>query len=231
MAKKGGSPHYIRIRAPSSLAIAEKKEKKWLLSPSPGPHAKDKSVSLAVLLRDVLKVCSSISECKKVLGAKRVLVNGVAQKEPKFPVGLMDVVSFPSASKHYRMSIRAGKLQPAEISQEDAAKSVLKIVQKRTIGKGKVCVTFHNGRNMLADNDLKVGDTVVLSGGKISQVIKLKSGVRCLITSGKHAGEIAQFEELIERKGSMDAEAKLKGTQESFVTVAKYLFAVDNSFN
>ncbi|MBS3068878.1 hypothetical protein J4441_00755 [Candidatus Micrarchaeota archaeon] len=232
MAKKGGSPHYLRIRAPNSLAIKGKKENRWLLAPSPGPHPKGASITLGVLLRDVLKVVSDLRECKKVLRAKRVLVNSIARTEAKFPIGLMDVVSLPLEGKSYRMTIRARKLQPVEISAENAKKHFLKVVGKSTISGGKTCITFHNGRNMLADNDIKVGDTAVLDdGAKMSQVIKLKSGARCLITSGKHAGEIAQFEGLIERKGSMDAEAKLKGTQESFVTVAKYLFAVDDSFN
>lgn len=230
MAKKGGSPHYLRMRAPSNLPIAGKKEEMWLLSSAPGPHSKGASVSLGVMLRDVLKVAATARECKKILGAKQVLVNGLARKETKFPIGLMDVLSFPSAGKYYRIGVRAGRLQPAEITADEAKKHFLKVVKKHTICGGKACVTFHNGRNMLADNDLKVGDTVLMQEGKISSVLKLKGGCRCLVTSGKHAGEIAKFEALIERTGSMDAEARLKGEGGEFVTVAKYLFAVDDSY-
>jgi len=231
MAKKGGSPHYLRIRSPSNLPIAGKKEEMWLLSSAPGPHAKNSSISLGVLMRDILKVAASVRECKKILGAKQVLVNGIAQKETKLPIGLMDVISLPAAGKYYRMGIRAFRLQPVEITPEEAKKQFLKVVKKHTIAGGKVCITFHNGRNLIADNDLKVGDTVIFQDKKILKVLKFKSGARCLVVSGKHAGDIAQFESLIERTGSMDAEARLKGANSEFVTVAKYLFAVDETFN
>ncbi len=107
----------------------------------------------------------------------------------------------------------------------------MKVVGKNTIKKGKIMIRLHDGRVMLADNNIKVGDSLILSipEFKIEKVLKLEKSAKCLIVEGKHAGTIATLEEIIERKGSMGAEAKLSGPEGEFITVAKYLFVVDDS--
>src|SRR5438105_1812911 len=70
----------------------------------------------------------------------------------------------------------------------------------------------------------------VALGSLLRDQLQLAPGVRCLVTEGKHAGETATLEKIIERVGSMDSEAQLKSGKESFITVTKYLFVVDDEF-
>jgi ribosomal protein S4E len=47
---------------------------------------------------------------------------------------------------------------------------------------------------------------------------------------GKHAGSLVKLKEIIERKGGKPNEALVQGKSDEFITVAKYLFVVDEGF-
>jgi ribosomal protein S4E len=125
-----------------------------------------------------------------------------------------------------------GRLVPHEIGKDEAAHKILRVVRKHTIPGGKMSVTFHDGRNMLSDNHIHVGDSVIVSLPKVAMKSHLKrdKGARCLIMEGKHAGMIVKLKEIIERKGGKPSEALVQDKSEEFVTVAKYLFVVDEAF-
>lgn len=222
-----------RLASPKAMPLHDKKAAKWLISPAPGPHPKKHAVPLSVLLRDMLKLVRSAREAKSVLSGRKVLVDGKVRTEEKFPVGLMDVVSFPLSGKQYRILIdRKGRLTPLEISKEEAASKIVRVTKKHTIPGGKLNLTFHDGRNLLGDNHVHVGDSVVLSlpQAKMASHLKRDKGSRCLIVEGKHAGMVVRLKEIIERKGGKPSEARVEGEGEEFITVAKYLFVVDGSF-
>ena len=54
MSKKGGSNHFVRMRANKNTGVVSRKKIKWLLAPEPGTHKKLESISTGVLLRDVI---------------------------------------------------------------------------------------------------------------------------------------------------------------------------------
>ena len=234
MAKKGGSRHYKRIRLPRLLPISARKSPKWMLSPTAGPHPKKRSIALGSLLRDVLKIGDDLRECKRVLSSGNVLVDGKIVRNIRRPIGIMDIVSLPKEGRAWRLQIVKGRLLPSELASGSAAAKfkLCKVVKKTTVPGGKISITTHDGRTMLADNNVKVGSTLKLSipSMKISGQIPLAPGARCLITEGKHSGELAILESIIERTGSMDPEARMRAGSEAFVTLTKYVFAVDDEF-
>jgi len=230
MAKKGGSKHLVRLTVPRYVRIVDKKSTRWLLSGSAGKHKKFESMSLAVFLRDVLGIAQNRAEVKAILNAKNVLIDGKVVKDEKQPVGLMDVISIPKSGKSYLIGIGKGRLVSNETKVAD--KKLCRVIGKRTVSGGKIAITFHDGRNIIADNHIKVGDTAVikLPEGKIAEVLKLEKGSRCVVMRGLHAGKIAELAQIIERKGSMDPEATLKGADGEFTTLLKYLFVVGKHF-
>ena len=220
------------MRAQKRVGVIQRKAVKWLLAPAPGPHAKRESVSAGVLLRDVIGRAQTLREVKKLLNSGSFLVDGKKIKDPKFPVGLMDIVSEPVEGKSYRMSLSGPNLVPKAVAPEAAGRKYLRVVRKHTVKGGKTNLTFHDGRNYLGDKHVMTGDTCVFSlpDFKLSSHIKLAPGVTCLVVEGRHRGEVARLEKIIERPGSHASEALLKGSSGEFVTVAKYLFAVDAAF-
>ena len=220
------------MRADKRLGVVSRKKVKWLLAPMPGTHPKDESISAGVLLRDVLSHASSIREAKRVLGSGALLVDGKKVHEPKFPVGLMDIVSEPAQKKSYRMSLSGRRLVPKEVSGEAASRKYLKATGKRTVRGGKIQITFHDGRNYLGDNGIRTDDTCVFSvpDFKLLSHLKFAPGASCLVINGKHTGELAKLEKVIVRPGSHESEAQLTGPAGQFVTLVKYLFVVDEKF-
>ncbi len=233
MAKRGGTKHLKRIASPKAVPITDKKGRTWMTMASPGPHPKKHSVPLGVLVRDVLKLASTLREVRKVLSGRMLEVDGRPRTDEKFPVGLMDVVSFPKGGKFYRIMVdNKGRLVPVEVTKEQAGSKILRVVKKHTVPGGKISLTFHDGKNMLGDNHVHVGDSVVvaLPKAEMKQHLKRDKGARCLVMEGKHAGSIVKLKEIIERKGGMPSEALVQDKTEEFVTVAKYLFVVDEAF-
>ncbi|TLZ94355.1 MAG: 30S ribosomal protein S4e, partial [Methanobacteriota archaeon] len=83
--------HLKRLSAPRSWSTPRKTDF-WIVRPSPGPHAIGESVPLGSILRDMLKLCDSAREARHILNNRGVLIDGRVVTDPKFPVGLMDVL-------------------------------------------------------------------------------------------------------------------------------------------
>ncbi|MFN7990542.1 MAG: 30S ribosomal protein S4e [Candidatus Micrarchaeia archaeon] len=233
MAKRGGTKHLKRLASPKSIPVTDKKDRKWMIRHAPGPHAKKYSIPLGVLVRDVLKLAQTLREVRKMLSNRMVEIDGKPRTDEKFPVGLMDVVSFPKGEMHFRMLIdNHSRLIPKEISKDEAKHKLVRIVRKYTLPGGKLSVTFHDGKNMISDNHLHVGDSAVVSlpVAKLKTHLKREIGARCLVVEGKHAGSIVKLKEIIERKGGKASEALVQDKAEEFITVAKYLFVIDEGF-
>ena len=238
MAKRGKKKSMKRIAAPKAVPVYDKKIRKWIVKACPGQHGKNSAVPLEILLKDVLKVCQTHKEVKIVLSKRLIKVDGRIRAEPKFPVGLMDVLTIASkpgeSDKNYRILLdKKGRLIPTEIQDDRSKEKTAKIVNKHRAHGGKIVITLHDGRNMVADNHLKVGDSVAMKipEGKMEKHLKLQKGARCLIQNGKHVGTIATLEEIIPRAAGKPYEARVKSGKEEFITVAKYLFVVDEGFN
>lgn len=232
MAKRGGSKHTRRITLSRALPVTGRKRIHWIATPAPGPHPKERSLSLGVLLRDTLGIATDAKEAKLILNAGQVKIDGKVANDIRRSIGLMDLIELPQADKAWRMQVIDGRLAPKAITTSAAKVKFCKVVGKQTVPGGKIALTLHDGRTLLADNNVKVGATVKMSVPefKLAGLLPMAPGVHCLVTEGKHGGEVAVLEKIIERVGSMDSEAQLKSGNESFVTVVKYLFVVDKEF-
>ena len=87
-----------RLNAPRALRI-HRKEKKWTVKPSPGPHPIEKSIPLSLIIRDVLDLADTLRETKKIISNGDILVDGAVKKDYKLPVGIMDIVYIPKLKK------------------------------------------------------------------------------------------------------------------------------------
>jgi small subunit ribosomal protein S4e len=233
MAKRGGTKHMKRLASPKAVLVHDRKDTKWIINTAPGPHPKKHAIPLGVLLRDVLGVATTAREAGRALAGRMVLVDGKVRTDAKFPVGLMDVISLPKMELHYRMMVdNKGRLIAVKVGKADASHKLLKVVGKHTVSGGKHNLSFHDGKNMLGDNHVRVGDSVIVSlpDAGLKSHLKREKGSRCLIMEGKHAGSIVKLKDIIVRKGGKPNEALVVQDGSEFITVAKYLFVVDDSF-
>ena len=186
--------HMKRLPAPRSWAIPRKTEF-WVSKPSPGPHPLDRCMPLGLILRDMLHVCDTAREARHILNARHVLVDGRAVTDPKFPVGLMDILALGDTQAQYRMLVDTrGRMHLLAIEPGEAAWKLCRVESKTTVRGGKTQVHLHDGRNVLLDKDAhRTGTTLKVSvpDQKILGHFELGAGATALITGGKHVGEIA----------------------------------------
>ncbi len=198
MVSISGSKKLKRQMTPVFWGIT-RKDKRFAITTRPGPHKKEHSIPTAAFLRDMLKIVYSLREAKAAIYNGQVKIDGTVRKSLHHPIGLMDVVELDNVSDIYRMVPSKGKLlQPLKINESEKTKKLVRVTSKTTIKKGKIQVGFHDGRSIITDSELKVGDTCLLQvpDQKILEVIKLEKGSHALITSGINAGQIGKIEQI-----------------------------------
>jgi len=222
------SKHLKRIAAPRTVRL-HRKEKKWTIKPSPGPHPLEKSITLGLIIRDYLNLCNSYREVKRVISSGDILVDGSKRKNHKFPCGLMDVISIPKLKKDYRILFdKNGKLTLMPISSKDAEWKLRRIENKTVIKGNKTQLNFHDGGNLLIKKDeYKTGDVLQISfkDNKISDIFKYEKGTVSMIIGGSHIGEMANIQEIEVVPSAKPNLAKMKGNTE-FSTLTHYIFPI-----
>ncbi|WP_278464774.1 30S ribosomal protein S4e [Saccharolobus islandicus] len=145
--------HITRFETPWFLVIS-KKQYKWTVRPNAGPHPIEKSIPLAVVIRDYLKLAETVREAKHIIFDGKVLVDGKVRKDYKYPVGLMDIVSIPSADLYFRVipdNVRFMRL--SKISADEAHYKYVRIMNKTTVKGGSIQLNLEDGRNILVDKE------------------------------------------------------------------------------
>lgn len=193
MSSKGESKTAKRLSAPKVVKIA-RKGKAFIARQSRGPHSVASAVPLSLVVRDLLGLADNAREVKLILNERKAQVDGKAVHDFRLPVGFMDVISFPSVNKYYRMLYDVkGRLEPKEIDAKDSTFKLCKIADKSVTPGGKVQLNLHDGKNVLFEKKCAVGDVVKveLPSLKVLSLYPLTEGSVAYVTGGKHAGETA----------------------------------------
>ena len=200
MVSIAGSKKLKRQMAPQFWGIT-RKDKRFVITVKPGPHKKSGSVPTAVFLRDTLKIVTSLREAKSAIYSGKVKIDGVVRKSLHHAIGLMDVVELENLSEIYRLVPTEGKLlKPIIINDTEKTKKLVKVTSKTTINNGKMQIGFHDGRSIISDEKINVGDSCLIQipEVKIIQVIKLETGCKGLVLRGTNAGQIGDIETIEE---------------------------------
>lgn len=199
MAKKSGSLKVKRAAVPSFWKIS-KKEKRFVVRTSPGPHPKSYSYPILVLLRDIIGIVKTRREALTVLNSGAVHVDGRAVRSESFPVGLMDVVDFPAVGKSYRLVPAKGRLQAVEIGLKEKEVKICLVKNKFTSKRSKIAYGLHDGRIIFpeAEVDIKPGDSCIIKvpQSEFQSNYRLTKGALALLIKGDRSGEVATVEDI-----------------------------------
>lgn len=155
MGRKGESRSLKRLNAPAFWRI-HRKEVPFTPKPAPGPHAARDAFTLVYIVRDQLGMARTRREVKRILAGGKVLVDGKIRKDPRFPVGLMDVIDIPDLSKTFRLlPSKLYNLQLVEITKDKDVK-LCKVLGKQTLRGGKIQLNLHDGGSVVVGDK---GDT------------------------------------------------------------------------
>ena len=229
MANMGSRKHLKRYKAPKTWPI-HPKEETWTVKPSAGPHAIEDCLSLMVVVRDILKIADNSREAKRIINSGDIVINGRSKKDYKFPVGFMDIITIPKTNETYRVLLdNKRRLTLKPITNEETDVKLSKIVNKTTIKGGQTQLNLHDGRNLLTEEDYKVGDVLSLKipEQEVQNVYKLEEGATVLVTGGKHTGEIGKISEIIINQSSNPNTVVIENSRkENFLTLKDYAFVI-----
>jgi len=193
-----GSKKLKRQMAPLFWGI-NRKNKRFAITVKPGSHSKNRSIPTALLLRDVLKVVTTLREAKSVIYNGKVNVDGIIRKSLHHSIGLMDVIELQGISDIYRLVPTHGHiLQPIKIDSSEKSKKIVKVTSKTTTKGKKTQLGFHDGRTIITDINANINDTCLLQipEQKILDVIKFEKNSQVIVTSGINAGRIGLINEV-----------------------------------
>lgn len=211
--------HLKRLAAPRTWPL-ERKKARFVVKPR-SSHSAELCLPLGIILRDILGYAKTVKEVKNILNNEQVLVDGEQRKDPKFGIGLMDVLEIPKVKAAYRIILdKNGKL--TLIKAENPKIKPCKVIGKRVLRKARLQVNLHDGRNLFTDKKVKLGDTLILElpEQNIAEELCLEKGNLVYLIGGKHTGESARVEEVNPKT------IKVKIGEEFFETAKKFAFVI-----
>ncbi len=237
MTKTGEKKHFKRTSAPKYWSI-HRKESKFIVKPSAGPHSILNSIPLLVILRDILHLADTAREAKMILNAGDIKVDGVIRKDFKYPLGLMDVLEIPKTERSYRIipAPRRGLILHS-IDEDETGFKLCRIENKTIIRKGHIQLNLHDGRNVIvrlnnptnAEADVyKTKDVLKISvpSQEILEHIRFEEDIYSLVIAGRNLGLTGKITKIEKRFGPHASTVTLERGEKTFQTALEYAFPI-----
>jgi len=233
---RGPKKHLKRINAPKSWML-DKLGGIFATKPSQGPHKYRESIPLSIILKNRLKYALTGREVMMIVNDKEgnIAVDGKLRKDPRFPAGLMDVVSIKKTGELYRVLYDVkGRFVLRNISQEEAKFKLCKVT-KRSVGPNKIpYIVTHDGRTIRFPNPaLAVLDTIKidLATGTVVDHLPFETSNLALITSGNNVGRVGVIVHRDRHVGGFDIVHVRDARGHSFATRIANIFVIGKGKN
>ncbi len=221
--------HQKRLSAPKSWHIP-RKENVFTVKTRPGPHNKDTSLPLVIMLRDILNVIKTTREAKRLLQENSIKVNGNIVKDHRLNVGIMDVLEIvPTKDFFLILFDELGRIVPKKVDKKIAENKIHKIKNKTIVKKKKTQLNFIDGSNLLVPKDTyKTGDSIILDKGKITKHLKLEKNALVYLIGGNRIGATGTVEEIKDLEGSKENIITIKIDKRKIDTLKKYAYVIEH---
>ena len=227
MGRKGQRRSLKRLFAPKNWRI-ERKVKEWTVKPIPGPHSKEVSIPITILLRDYLGHATNRKEVTFILNNGDVLVNGRPIKDSSFPVGIMDVIEIPKTKEYFRVLFdKKGSVNLLKIDESEKNTKLFKLINKTMIKGNKLQLNLHDGTNILSSEGYPTSSTLVMKVPEMKVVdsLEFKEGYIGLVIKGKNVSKIGKISKITEFGIYKDA-VLLESGNDKFQTLKDYVLVV-----
>jgi small subunit ribosomal protein S4e len=209
-----------RLTTPKWWPI-ERKTKKYTFA-TRGPHPRENSLPLTILLRDVLKLAETGKEAETVIRKGEILVDGRKVKDPNYGVGIFDVIEIPSMGKCWRVIPKNG-LSFLEIPQSEKKLKICKIVDKKILNGNKTQLNLNDGRNILTSEKYSTQDSILIEvpEQKIVSHLKFDKGSVAIVFGGKNSGIVSKIKELEQNRAWLGDETPFEVPRRMLIIVGK----------
>ncbi|WP_434731827.1 30S ribosomal protein S4e [Thermogladius sp. KZ2Tp1] len=232
------SRHLKALAAPYYWSIL-RKEHKWTVKPSPGPHPIEYSLPLLIVVRNVLGYAETAREARRLISEGHFEIDGRVVRDYKFPVGFMDVLRIKTTDEYYRVvPVPTKVIGFVKIPKEEATFKLCRIRNKTTVKGGHIQLNLHDGRNVL----IRVNDprnpvedvyetlgTVQLSlaDNKIVDYIPLAENNLVIISGGRNVGRVGLLKKVHRGMGVKRSVAVIEDRIGNlFQTSLNYVFVI-----
>ncbi|MGC9181351.1 30S ribosomal protein S4e [Thermogladius sp.] len=232
------SRHLKALAAPYYWPIL-RKEHKWTVKPSPGPHPIEYSLPLLIVVRNVLGYAETAREARRLISEGHFEIDGRVVRDYKFPVGFMDVLRIKPTDEYYRVvPVPTKVIGFVKIPKEEATFKLCRIQNKTTVKGGHIQLNLHDGRNVL----IRVNDprnpvedvyetlgTVQLSlaDNKIVDYIPLAENNLVIISGGRNVGRVGLLKKVHRGMGVKRSVAVIEDRNGNlFQTSLNYVFVI-----
>lgn len=225
MSKKGESKRAKAISVPRSIHIG-RKDNFWTIRTRAGPHNKETSMPLGLIVRDFAKVAVTLKEAKHILNNGEVKVNGVVRRDHQFPAGLFDIVALEKQKLFFRVLFDTKGRLIAKPVEKESKEKVSKVTSKVMTSKG-IQLTTNDGRTFTGI-EANVGDSLklLLPEGKAGEVMKFAAGALAYVTKGAHCSKTAVIKQIVPGTARRAKLVKLAMGKEEFETIAENVFVI-----
>ncbi|SEW24201.1 30S ribosomal protein S4e [Halobacterium jilantaiense] len=224
--------HQKRLSVPKSWPV-ERKTETFTAKAGAGPHG-ESGVPLVVVLRDVLGYVDDSSEAQYAINTDGVLVNGGSVGDVNRPIGMFDILAFPARDEYYRVfPDQGGRLGLTEIDADAAGSKLNKVTDKTTVSGGRTQLNFHDGTNLVVDEDDYAGGDSVVVDNETNEIVahfEYEEGALVTAVAGQHAGDIGEIDEIDVQPGSADNTVRVETDDDGFETVEEYVVVIDENF-
>ncbi len=188
--------NHLKRNVANKRWVLLRKEYKFVLRPNAGKHSIRDSVPLGYFLK-YLGFANTTREAKKLLLLTDVLIDGRKVKDVKCPVGFMD--SIVVGQKAFRC-LFGNKGRIIFIEVDDSDKKICKVLNKVKVKGGKTQLNLSDGRNILSEDDVKVGDSLLLElpSQKIVKRLQFKEGASIVLIGGKYGGVVGKLTKILD---------------------------------
>jgi len=212
-----------RVNAPRTWYLGKLKGV-YAAKPSAGPHKTRACIPLNVLLQHRLKYALTRKESQKIVRDREgmIKVDGKVRRDPRFPLGIMDVVTIEKTNESFRILLDTkARFVPHRVDSNESGFKLCKVIRKR-IGKAKVPhIVTHDGRTIRYPHpDVQINDSVMLNfaTGDISKIVKFQNNAIVMITGGNNIGRIGHLQSLEKHPGSFEIAHVRDASGNSFAT-------------
>lgn len=221
MANRGKSRHMAGLAAPIFFGI-QRKHQRYVTKPNPGRHSLERSVPLVLAVKK-LGVAGTSADAAGIIKSGIVLVNNIARREPKFPVGLNDVIALKDGKAFIAGIEKHARIMFEELKKPDYENQLFRVIGKYKSGKGVVMVRLHDGSAVKGNKDVKVNDSVIIDSKRsVKKVVALQVGAECFVISGAHVGAKGSVASIKQGTEKIEASAVIRpGSGEEFETIVK----------
>jgi len=169
--------------------LIPRKGTKYLVVPS---HDKKNGLPILIILREILKVAENRKEVKRILQEKLVSVNDKEIKTENFSVLPFDIIKIGQKSYELGFSEK-GRFKIKETTRKEM---ILRVINKKILKNKKIQLNLLYGKNIISDEKVKVGDSLVIKEKKIIKILPLEKGREAIIFAGGYKGKEGKIEKI-----------------------------------